>query len=344
MLAQDEAEKLFDLKALETPPKVVSRRSPVYPYNQSRAGLTGRVSIEFIIDREGQVRNAYVIESNNPAFERPALDAVLAWKFKPGLKNGHPVNTRATQVIEFELGNGGTSPWQITKPRSQANLPPELQWDEAPEPSSTTFPVYPLAALQAGVKGKTSLRFIIGPDGRVVQSRVVEATTPELGQAALAMIDTWRFKPARKKDGSLASAMIGIEHEFSPSGRGDVPVSDSARNILRLLEKHPEKIVAASQLDRPPKPLLRRSPVYPTALLEAAQPGEATIEFFIDEKGDAQLPRIVSSTAVEFGYSGVQAVASWHFEPPMKSGMVVVARAKIPLSFKLRSEDARTSP
>jgi TonB family protein len=324
---QDKIGPVYELLTLDVKPRSVKQAAPIYPYSQSQAGLTGTVRIEFIIDVEGRVRNPYVVESNNPAFERPALDAVLKWEFKPGVKDGHPVNVRVSQIIEFQLGNGGDAPWQISKPKNQSNLPPILQWDIAPIPVNTTFPVYPYEALLAGVKGKTRLRFVIGPDGRVTEAKLDEATTPELGLAALAMIDTWRFKPAQKKDGTFSFAALAIEHEFSPSGRGDVPVSHSARDILSLIEKHPEKILKGGQLDQIPKRLSGRTPVYPTALRATGKPGEATIEFFIDEKGDVQLPRIISSSAPEFGYAAAQAVATWRYEPPMKNGKTVVTCA-----------------
>ncbi len=36
-------------------------------------------------------------------FERAAKRAILKWKFKPKVVNGHPVARRAVQVIEFKL-------------------------------------------------------------------------------------------------------------------------------------------------------------------------------------------------------------------------------------------------
>jgi TonB family protein len=279
------------------------------------------------------VRDPHVVESNNPAFERPALDAVLKWKFKPAVKNGHAVNTRAAQEIRFELFGGGDLPWQINKPKKPETLPPELRWDKAPVPVSTAFPVFPFAALQAETKGRTKVSFLIGPEGLVREARVLEATTPEMGQAVLATMDVWRFKPAQKKDGTPSLAAVAIEHEFDPFGRGDVSVTPSALRILGNLAHRPADIIPLAELDQPPKPLSRRPPVYPSTLEAASQAGQAMIEFFIDEKGDAQLPRIVSSTAPEFGYAAVQAVAAWRYEPPQKNKQPVVARVQIPVVF-----------
>lgn len=345
LLARGDSGEIQDMALVGTKPKLIKPLQPVYPYNQAMAGLDGAVKVEFVIDKEGKVRNPYVVESNNPAFERPALDAVLQWKFSPGIVGGQPVFVRAQQLIEFRLDGGQKSTaWKITKGKDHSKLPEKLQWDKPPVPVSTAFPVYPFSALEASTKGKTQLKFVVGPDGTVVEAKVIQATTPEMGLAALAMIDVWRFKPAKKKDGTPGFAILSLEHEFNPSGFGDVPVTESARRILGLLRKHPDKIVPSTQLDAMPKPISRRPPEYPLALHQAGQTGSAMISFYIDEEGDAQLPTIVSSSAPGFGYAAAQAVATWRFEPPKKAGKTVVSRAKIPIEFTQGPLPEATSP
>ena len=316
----------------------IKQAPPEYPYAMARAGLIGQVALEFIIDQQGRVQNPYVISSNNPWFERPAINAALRWKFKPGEINGRPINVRVKQLIMFELDYGGSPPelWRVAKGKDHQALPPELQWETPPLPVQTLFPVYPFEQLKAGIKGQAKAAYIVGPDGRVISATLREASTPEFGLALLAMIDAWRFNPAQKKDGTPCLASLGSEYKFMPTGRGDVPVSESALKILRDIDKHPETIETLKDLDTPLKPLSRRPPVYPTVLNEAGQPGEAVIEFFVDKNGDAQLPRIVSSSAPEFGYAAALAVATWRFEVPKRGGKAVVVRAQIPIDFSMQ--------
>lgn len=328
----------------DTLPKAIKQARPEYPMDQKQAGLIGKVKVNFVIDEQGNVVNPVVASSNNPSFERPALDAILQWKYSPALKGGKPVKTRAQQEINFDLQFSPmrmdrpqvSERWGIEKARDHAKLPPALRWEKPPVPTSTAFPVYPSEALAEGKTGKARVDFIIGPDGRVKSSKLVSATTPEMGRAAQAALDVWRFKPATGADGKPCGALTGLEYEFSKSDFTGVPVPTSARLILREIKKGGKAIVEFADLDAAPNPLSRRSPTYPSALRESGQEGSAEIEFYLDKVGDAQLPRIVSATSPEFGYAAVQAVAAWRFEPPLKNGKPVIARAKIPVNFSLK--------
>lgn len=235
-----------------------------------------------------------------------------------------------------ERGEQNQQAWRITKPRDFARLPPEFQWDVAPTPIHTPFPIYPFELLRKKTAGKVQAFFIIGPDGRVIVQRIDGGAAPEFVLAVRAMLDSCRFNPAKKKDGTPAYANLGIEYDFQPKGRTDAPVAEEGRLILRDLEKKPGSILTLQELDQPLKPVSRQAPAYPSALLAAGPAGEAEVEFFVDMNGSVQLPRIVASSAPEFGYAAVQAVAAWRFEPPLKGGKAVVVRVRLPIGFEGR--------
>lgn len=77
--------------------------SPVYPPELRAAGIEGEVVVEYIVDEQGVVVAAEALESTDAAFEAPALDAVRAWRFTPGKKEGRGVRTRVKQTITFQL-------------------------------------------------------------------------------------------------------------------------------------------------------------------------------------------------------------------------------------------------
>lgn len=94
---------LFDINNLDQRPVARVQPGPQYPYEMSRAGISGEVVVEFIINSNGDVIDTRIVRSSHREFEVPAMQAVQKWKFKAGRKGGRPVNVRASQLIEFNL-------------------------------------------------------------------------------------------------------------------------------------------------------------------------------------------------------------------------------------------------
>jgi len=97
---------IFDLASLDQKPVPTLRLPPTFPADMKRAGISGEVLVAFIVDSEGNPRDAQVIRSTHREFEDEALRTILRWKFKPGRKGGVAVNTRNVQVpLGFALSN-----------------------------------------------------------------------------------------------------------------------------------------------------------------------------------------------------------------------------------------------
>ncbi len=97
--------KLFELKDLDQRPVPITRIQPTYPFEMKRAGQNGTVTVGFIVDTTGTVRDAYVVDSSHREFESAALTAIQKWRFRPGKKGGRAVNTRMQQPIVFNISN-----------------------------------------------------------------------------------------------------------------------------------------------------------------------------------------------------------------------------------------------
>jgi protein TonB len=80
-----------------------ARTDPVYPLEMKKAGITGKVVFQFIIDRTGAVRDVVILSSPHKAFEKPTIDAVSQWRFSPGIKAGRAVNVRMQGDLTFGL-------------------------------------------------------------------------------------------------------------------------------------------------------------------------------------------------------------------------------------------------
>ncbi|MDZ7806898.1 MAG: energy transducer TonB [Gracilimonas sp.] len=74
-----------------------------YPEMARRAQIEGRVIVEFIIDKEGNVMDPKIIRGIGGGCDEVALKAVKKVKFKPGMQRGKPVLVRYSMPISFTL-------------------------------------------------------------------------------------------------------------------------------------------------------------------------------------------------------------------------------------------------
>lgn len=95
--------KVFDISMLDQTPVARFQARPQYPFEMRRAGIAGEVVVDFIVDTNGDVQNAYAIRSSQREFESAAVQAVSKWKFKPGRKGGRDVPTHMQVPIVFTL-------------------------------------------------------------------------------------------------------------------------------------------------------------------------------------------------------------------------------------------------
>jgi periplasmic protein TonB len=95
--------EVFDISKLDQQPVAKFQARPQFPFEMRRAGISGEVVVDFIVDTDGAVRNAFAAHSSQREFEAAAVQAVSKWKFRPGRKNGHAVFTHMQVPIVFTL-------------------------------------------------------------------------------------------------------------------------------------------------------------------------------------------------------------------------------------------------
>ena len=95
--------EVFDISKLDQQPVAKFQARPQFPFEMRRAGISGEVLVDFIVDTNGDVRNAFAAHSSQREFEASAVQAVSKWKFRPGRKNGHAVFTHMQVPIVFTL-------------------------------------------------------------------------------------------------------------------------------------------------------------------------------------------------------------------------------------------------
>ena len=74
-----------------------------YPEMARRAGIEGRVTIQFIVNEQGRVENPRVVRGIGGGCDEEALRVVSQARFVPGLQRGRPVRVQFSLPIVFRL-------------------------------------------------------------------------------------------------------------------------------------------------------------------------------------------------------------------------------------------------
>lgn len=99
-------ETVWNTTELDKVPAATSRAAPRYPFEMKRLGVGGTALLRFIVDNRGNVSDVEVIRADREEFGKAAAEAMLRWKFSPGMKNGRRVNTRMEMPMTFSLEKG----------------------------------------------------------------------------------------------------------------------------------------------------------------------------------------------------------------------------------------------
>lgn len=83
-------------------PRRASFVNPKYPRDADRAGLAGKVVLDFVIDEKGRVRDIRV-RRGVPPLTDAAADALKKWRFEPARRDGVPISVVMSHTIEFKL-------------------------------------------------------------------------------------------------------------------------------------------------------------------------------------------------------------------------------------------------
>lgn len=95
-------EGALGMAEIDQRPRPVFQATPQYPAELRGRKVEGSVTVAFLVDAEGRVTNQRVEKSSNPAFDKPALDAVRKWTFEPAVRGGKRVSCKMRQSIKFQ--------------------------------------------------------------------------------------------------------------------------------------------------------------------------------------------------------------------------------------------------
>jgi TonB family protein len=94
---------VFRVGAGVSPPSVISRVEPQYSDEARQARIQGSVTLEAIVRKDGTLEILRVVKSLDPTLDQNAIEALQQWRFRPGMKDGQPVDVALNILVNFNL-------------------------------------------------------------------------------------------------------------------------------------------------------------------------------------------------------------------------------------------------
>jgi TonB family protein len=91
-------------------PEILFQQPPVYTLAARRERVSGKVVVEVIIDKGGNVTNPNILEPQPKGLDLAAVNAVCAWRFKPATMKGKPVKVYYVLTVNFKVEEGPPPP------------------------------------------------------------------------------------------------------------------------------------------------------------------------------------------------------------------------------------------
>lgn len=188
-----------------------------YPEAAHKAGTQGRVTVQFVVGKDGSIGNVGILRGVDPALDAEAIRVISSMpKWKPGTQKGEPVNVKYTVPVMFRL-----TPEPVEKidemivvgyRNPDAPVTGEVYEvaDKMPEfPGGMTGLMqhlsknirYPAEAHTNNIQGRVVVSVIINTEGKVTNAKIVQGVAPSLDAEALRVTGTMPDWIPGTKDG-----------------------------------------------------------------------------------------------------------------------------------------------
>lgn len=188
-----------------------------YPEAAHKAGTQGRVTVQFVVGKDGSIGNVSILRGVDPALNAEAIRVISGMpKWKPGTQKGEPVNVRYTVPVMFRL-----TPEPVEKidemivvgyrnPDAPVTGEVYETVDKMPEfPGGMTGLMqhlsknirYPAEAHTNNIQGRVVVSVIINTEGKVTNAKIVQGVAPSLDAEALRVTGTMPDWIPGTKDG-----------------------------------------------------------------------------------------------------------------------------------------------
>ena len=211
----------------------------VYPEEYLDSGITGRVFVQFTVERNGKLTNVRVVESLGKAFDQEALRIFNNMpKWNPGKNNGARIRQEVIQDILFKPPSENITIIDAFAEKAKPvvfadkSKPTKRKEKKRKENADRTFSEvdqnaeflggrpafnayvkkelnYPAEFENSGIQGRVYVQFIVETDGTITNETVIRSLGDAFYQEALRIIRNMpKWKPAINKRKPVRQKMV----------------------------------------------------------------------------------------------------------------------------------------
>lgn len=151
-----------------------------YPEEAYKIGAQGRVTLQFVISRKGDIKDVKVVKSSgNELLDNEAMRVVsMSPAWTPGKVEGKPVDVLFTFPVVFQLEGEETEAAGEAVAFSEVEHKPTFMGNEPVQFTKWVFGQlkYPEEAIKQQVEGRVTLQFTIAKDGKVKDVKVARSS------------------------------------------------------------------------------------------------------------------------------------------------------------------------
>lgn len=195
-----------------------------YPINAQKNHTQGRVTVQFVVNKDGSISEPKIIRGVDPDLDGEAIRVIsLMPKWKPGMQKGQPVRVKYTVPVMFRLSDDGQKEEYKPIPKIDETVVVGYASKQAPAEEDPIFEVvenmpefaggmgglmqylsknikYPVEAQKAGIQGRVTMQVIIDKNGNVTNPKVTQPVAPLLDTEAIRVTASMpKWKPGTQR-------------------------------------------------------------------------------------------------------------------------------------------------
>jgi outer membrane biosynthesis protein TonB len=184
--------------------------SPVYPTALAGTKQTGEATVEMVLDREGVVSEANIINATAPEFGYSLQAAMLNARFQSAAGKSETLSLAGDRIRRTEAfyseSQARNFPASTTLRRPVASQP-DLSSADLDTPLTIIYKKTPVVSPSLGKgrsEGFAEIAFTVNPAGLVCEPQILQASAPEFGYAAAHAIFYWVYEKPTKAGAATA--------------------------------------------------------------------------------------------------------------------------------------------